>query len=165
MNIKQFIAFVQLLLVVKFVNCKKIYEIEPETKLPVDPKDIKNKYVNLINLFVGSGFEEQIDKISTYVNIDYEETVIGEIQLSGWGVECSLIEEFTKNSCVIEKEDSRQDSYDGENYNYRSIRAFVKLDKLSKFFKSEWILRARSNPTNPRNGKCLEDENQSHRKA
>jgi hypothetical protein len=107
--------------------------------IPSTSVNINNNYYNLLKFYIGSEFDKQIEEIPVFLDIEYDQTIIGDSNLSGWGVQCSQVPEFATNSCVLTDAKIQKGNYLKNTYSYRPAQAFVRFDKFEVLLSSNWF--------------------------
>lgn len=116
-------------------------QIPEDLNLKSQLVSFNGKNFNQFELFLGSSFDERNDPFETLIDFEYSESIIGSLDLSGWGVDCSKVPEFAKNSCIYTDSNLQQDYYLGVGYSYIIAEAFIKLDRFQNLLRGTFFSR------------------------
>lgn len=125
--------FLLMLSLFSATKLSEIYTFSNETTIPTKETPFPKINLNTGNLFIGSGNEKSVSISSFLFDFQKPSSIIGEINESGWGVNCASSEKDSTNSCVYNpKEQAKSDVYRGNSYNYLSADAYVKIENQNK---------------------------------
>lgn len=99
-------------------------KLRVDTKLKTIYFDTPENRFNAIQLYTGTGEEENTEKINLEINLGYNKIIIGNKNYLNWGIFCN---ELYINSCQVKNGSVLNDFYYYKNYYYQNAESYFKF--------------------------------------
>jgi hypothetical protein len=139
--IKKIILFTLLSIFVKEIRPDSAYPLQDDSTMITKEVFMNNEAFHIGDLLVGSGNDEVTDRTRMIVEMQEGGFVIGEANMSKWGITCATSPNETKNSCYYDPKATPIDDVYRKNpfqlidgYAYLRVNDKVKIDQSNNFF-------------------------------